>query len=394
MKTTDPVQNLQKLIRIASVTPQASGALDALGDMLGEVGMDVQRVTFKEEGTDDVDNLYGRLGTEGPHLMFAGHVDVVPPGEPGNWKHDPFSGAIEDGILYGRGAVDMKGGIAAFVAAIARYVEENGNPPGSVLFLITGDEEGPAVNGTSKLLKWAADRGETWDGAIVGEPTNPAKVGDAVKSGRRGSLSGRIIVTGVQGHSAYPHLADNPVHGLSDLLDCLLLPAFDEGSSEFEPSNIEVTSVDTGNPATNVIPESVSASFNIRFNDLWDGDSVKREIERRLNEGASLSRIRHRHEAPVKFEIEWIGRVSPVFLTRDHKLIGTLGEAIESVTGSKPTLSTGGGTSDARFIKDYCPVVDFGLVGKTMHKTDEQVPLEDLETLTSIYLEFLKKWFD
>lgn len=394
MNTTDPAQLLQELVRFASVTPDATDVLDALEGQLRSLGMKAERRIFSATGTDNVDNLYARIGTEGPHLMFAGHVDVVPPGETAKWKHDPFSATIEDGVLHGRGAVDMKGGIAAFVAALARYVEANGNPPGSVSFLITGDEEGPSVNGTSKLLEWAAGSGESWDGAIVGEPTNPEIVGDAIKIGRRGSLSGRVIVNGVQGHSAYPHLADNPVNGLMDLLDSLLLPPFDEGSDSFEPSNIEITSVDVGNRATNVIPATASAAFNIRFNELWDGDTVKREIERRLHEGAALARIRNRHEEPAKFEIEWIGRVSPVFLTRDDWLIGTLGDAIESVTGKRPKLSTGGGTSDARFIKDYCPVVEFGLVGQTMHQIDERVPLEDLETLTSIYLVFLEKWFD
>ena len=394
MNHADPVQILQHLIRFASVTPDATGVLDALGNQLNMLGLSVDRQIFSQADTDDVDNLYARIGTDGPHLMFAGHVDVVPPGEISKWKHDPFSGVIDDGVLYGRGAVDMKGGIAAFVAALARYIETNGNPAGSVSFLITGDEEGPSINGTSKLLEWAAERGEKWDSAIVGEPTNPSTMGEAIKIGRRGSLSGKIIVHGVQGHSAYPHLADNPVHGLADLLDCLLLPAFDEGSDNFEQSNIEITSFDVGNEATNVIPATATAAFNIRFNDLWDGEDVKREIERRLNEGASLSRIRHRHDDPVKFEIEWIGRVSPVFLTRDERLISTLSDAVRSVTGRQPELSTGGGTSDARFIKDYCPVVDFGLVGQTMHQTDERVAIEDLETLTLVYLTFLEKWFE
>lgn len=393
MNNNDPVQILQKLIRFASVTPDATGVLDALGQQLGMLGMSVERQTFSEPGTDDVDNLYARLGTQGPHLMFAGHVDVVPTGDKTKWTYPPFAGEISDGVLYGRGTVDMKGGIAAFIAAFARHLETSGKLQGSISLLITGDEEGPSVNGTSKLLEWAAAEGEQWDGAIVGEPTNPEKVGDAIKIGRRGSLSGKITVHGKQGHSAYPHLADNPVNGLVDLLDCLLLPPFDEGSDNFEPSNIEITSVDVGNKATNVIPATASAAFNIRFNDLWDGDTVKREIRRRLDEGASLARLRHRHEDPSSYDIEWIGRVSHVFLTRNEKLIGTLGDAVESVTGRRPELSTGGGTSDARFIKDYCPVVEFGLVGQTMHQIDERVPLDDLESLTSIYLAFLDKWF-
>jgi succinyl-diaminopimelate desuccinylase len=394
MKLTDPAEILRSLVSCPSVTPDSAGVLDVLGNRLAALGFAVERKIFTEPGTADVDNLYARLGAEGPHLMFAGHVDVVPPGNEADWLHPPFSGDIEDGVLYGRGAVDMKGGIAAFVAALARHVAAFGNPPGSVCLLITGDEEGPSVNGTSKLLEWAARRGERWDAAIVGEPTSQADVGDVIKVGRRGSLSGRITVNGVQGHSAYPHLADNPVYGLMDLLDNLLLPHIDEGSDKFEASNLEITSVDVGNTALNVIPGQARAVFNVRFNDLWDGDGLKREIERRLKEGTRSARYRRGHAGQVNFEIEWIGRVSPVFYTNDQKLVGTLGSTIQSVTGTAPLLSTGGGTSDARFIKDYCPVVEIGLVGKTMHQTNERVPLTDLEKLTEIYAALIAKWFD
>lgn len=394
MKLTEPAEILQNLVSCASVTPDAAGVLNVLGDQLAGLGLTVERQIFTEPGTADVDNLYARLGADDPHLMFAGHVDVVPPGNEAEWRHPPFSGDIEEGVLYGRGAVDMKGGIAAFVAALARHVDAFGKPAGSVSLLITGDEEGPAVNGTSKLLEWAAKRGEKWDAAIVGEPTSQAEVGDVIKVGRRGSLSGRITVHGVQGHSAYPHLADNPINCLMDLLDNLLLPHIDEGSDKFEASNLEITSVDVGNAATNVIPGQAKAVFNIRFNDLWDGDDLKREIERRLQEGARSPRYRRGHLDLVNFEIEWLGRVSPVFYTNDEKLVGTLSSAIQSITGTTPQLSTGGGTSDARYIKDYCPVVDFGLVGNTMHQTNERVPLTDLEKLTEIYTAFIGKWFD
>ncbi len=393
MSVTDPVDILRALLRCPSVTPKEAGALGVLEDFLKPLGFSVERPVFSAEGTPDVENLYARLGSDGPNVMFAGHTDVVPPGNAQDWTHPPFDAEIDGDVLYGRGAVDMKGGIACFIAAAARMIEAGGKPKGSISLLITGDEEGPSVNGTDKLLKWAAEKGEAWDAAIVGEPTNPEAIGDAIKNGRRGSLSGRITVKGVQGHSAYPHLADNPVHALMGLLDALLQPPLDEGSDFFQPSDCQVTSIDVGNSAVNVIPGTASASFNIRFNDLWDGDSLKAEILRRLNEGAEFGRFREGRDAPARFEIAWVGRVSPVFLTRDEKLTGSLSDAIEAVTGRRPELSTNGGTSDARFIKDYCPVVDFGLVGKTMHQIDERVTLSDLETLTAIYQRFLENWF-
>jgi succinyl-diaminopimelate desuccinylase len=287
----------------------------------------------------------------------------------------------------------MKGGIACFVAALEAFIDKHGKPEGSVSFLITGDEEGPSVNGTDKLLNWAAKKGEKWDASIVGEPSNPNSIGDVIKNGRRGSLSGRITVQGIQGHSAYPHFADNPVNGMMDLLYGLLATPFDQGTDQFQPTNLEVTSVDVGNKATNVIAASASAAFNIRFNDLWDGETVMAEIMRRLEAGAKSARLRHDKKAPVRFSVEWVGRISPVFLTKDDRLIGALSSAIHSVTGKTPALSTGGGTSDARFIKDYCPVVEFGLVGQTMHQVNERTALGDLDMLTAIYLKFLEDYF-
>jgi succinyl-diaminopimelate desuccinylase len=392
---TDPAAILTQLIACPSVTPREGGALRLLETILTPLGFRVERVTFSEPGTPDVENLYARIGEGGPHLMFAGHTDVVPPGEESAWKHPPFAAKVENGELFGRGAVDMKGGIACFVAAVARMLADGKwQGRGSVSFLITGDEEGPSLNGTAKLLAWAAANGETWDGAIVGEPTNPQAIGDAIKHGRRGSLSGRIRVHGVQGHSAYPHLADNPLHGLGDLISALLETPFDEGTADFQPSNLQITSIDTGNRATNVIPAAATAMFNIRFNDRWNGDSLKAEIIRRLEAGARAGRLRRQGDGAVRFEVEWLGRVSEVFLTHDQRLTGVLSQAIEEETGSRPRLSTDGGTSDARFIKDYCPVVDFGLVGRTMHQTDERVALADLETLTRIYGRFLERWFE
>lgn len=383
---------LRELIRCPSVTPEEGGALTYLENQLTKLGFNVERITFSDQNTPDVENLYARLGAKSPHVMFAGHTDVVPIGNKDDWSSDAFSGDVRDGVMYGRGAVDMKGGIACFLGAVEAYLSGN-KLDGSISFLITGDEEGPSINGTDKLLKWAAEKGETWDACIVGEPSNPNAIGDVIKNGRRGSLSGRITVNGVQGHAAYPHLSDNPVNGMIDLLNVLLGTPFDEGTEMFQPSNLEVTSVDVGNTATNVIAAKASAGFNIRFNDLWTGDTVKQEIKRRLEEGAKSARIRNGKDTPVDYEIEWLGRVSHVFLTKDDTLINTLSEAIKNVTGKTPELSTGGGTSDARFIKDYCPVVEFGLVGQTMHQVDERTALNDVDKLTAVYQSFLENYF-
>ena len=389
----DPAANLAALIRCPSVTPAEGGALSALQAMLAPMGFAIDRPTFSEDGTPDVENLYGRLSGNGPHLMFAGHTDVVPVGDEADWTHPPFAAEVADGWMFGRGAVDMKGGIACFVAAVARHIEAHGAPKGSVSLLITGDEEGPSINGTVKLLDWAAKRGESWDAAIVGEPTNPEALGDMIKIGRRGSISGDIVVHGRQGHAAYPHLADNPVPGIVTLVDALLSPAFDEGTDNFQPTNLEVTTIDVGNPATNVIPARARASFNIRFNDTWTAETLQAEIHNRLDRAAARKKLRSGREEKIDFELIWRDRPSPVFLTRDEKLTAGLSASVEAVTGRKPVLSTSGGTSDARFIKDHCPVVEFGLVGQTMHMVDERVALADLETLTRIYQRFLEDWF-
>ncbi len=393
MLPTDPAENLATLIRCPSVTPAEGGALSALEAMLAPLGFSVERPVFSEDGTPSVENLYARRSGNGPHLMFAGHTDVVPAGDEAAWTHPPFAATVAQGQMYGRGAVDMKGGIACFIAAVARHVEKKGGPKGSISLLITGDEEGPAINGTVKLLDWAAARGETWDAAIVGEPTNPDALGDAVKIGRRGSLSGILTVNGRQGHAAYPHLADNPVRGLISLVDALLHPVFDKGTKDFQPTNLELTSIDVGNPATNVIPAKAVASFNIRFNDNWSAETIQAEIHNRLDRAARRRKYRPGRRDAVDYDLVWRDRPSHVFLTRDDKLIGTLGASIREVVGKAPALSTSGGTSDARFIKDYCPVVEFGLVGKTMHMVDERVALADLESLTQIYERFLEDWF-
>lgn len=389
----DPGENLASLIRCASVTPAEGGALTALAQMIAPLGFSIERPIFTEEGTPDVENLYARLGADGPHLMFAGHTDVVPVGDEAAWTHPPFSAAIEAGEMFGRGAVDMKGGIACFVAGLARHVERKGPLKGSVSLLITGDEEGPSINGTAKLLDWATRRGESWDAALVGEPTNPERLGDMIKIGRRGSLSATLIVNGRQGHAAYPHLADNPIPGALALASALIDPPLDEGSEDFQRSNLELTTLDVGNPASNVIPAKASITFNIRFNDLWTVESLQAEILRRMELAAKTYDKGRGREAKLAYGLHWKDRPSHAFLTRDDRLINLLSGSIEAVTGRRPVLSTTGGTSDARFIKDYCPVVEFGLVGQTMHMVDERVALSDLEELTEIYARFIADWF-
>jgi succinyl-diaminopimelate desuccinylase len=379
----DPTVLLQNLIACNSVTPLEGGALDVLQSTMEPLGFRIERPLFSDDNTPDIENLYAKRGANGPHLMFAGHTDVVPTGDASKWTHGPFSGAIENGVLYGRGAVDMKGAIACFIAALARIEAKDVKLPGSVSLLITGDEEGPAVNGTVKLLEWAKQKGEHWDAALVGEPTNPEALGDMIKIGRRGSVSGQIIVHGKQGHVAYPHLADNPARGIVALCAALMAEPLDQGSADFQPSNLEVTTIDMGNAASNVIAAEARASFNIRFNDHWSLASLKREIGTRLTKAAGT----------IGYTLDWKPSPSDVFLTRDDRLLDTLSASIEKVTGRTPKLSTTGGTSDARFIKNYCPVVEFGLVGQTMHMIDERVAVSDLEQLTAIYERFICDWF-
>ena len=392
MPELNAVTLLQELIKCPSVTPAEGGALQYLEDVLTPLGFKVERIVFSEPGEPDVENLYARYGDKGPHLMFAGHTDVVPTGDEAGWTHAPFSAEIDNGEIYGRGAVDMKGGIACFIAAFSSYLAENPDFDGSVSLLITGDEEGPAVNGTEKLLKHAAQKGETWDACIVGEPTNPNELGDMIKIGRRGSMSARVSVSGKQGHVAYPHLADNPVTSATTLMAALMQPPLDDGTPEFPPTNLEITSVDTGNPALNVIPGSTQFQFNIRFNDTWSEESLKGELQKRLKKASEDKSLRQKPD-PISYEIEFINRVSPVFLTKDEKLIQTMQSAVTTAIGKTPDISTTGGTSDARFIKDYCPVIEFGLVGQTMHMIDERAAVSDVEGLAGIYQEFIKQWF-
>lgn len=384
---------LQDLIKCPSVTPDEGGALTALQTLLEPAGFAVARPSFEDVDTPTIENLYATIGTGGPHFVFAGHTDVVPPGDLSAWTHGPFEGEIKDNILYGRGAVDMKGGIACFAAAALGFLEDKPDFKGKISFLITGDEEGPAVNGTVKLLQWCADKGEHFDHCIVGEPTNPSVLGDAIKIGRRGSITGRLTVTGIQGHVAYPNLSDNPVRSIIGLLGGLMDPPLDSGNERFQPTNLEVTSIDAGNETSNVTPASISALFNVRFNDEWTPDTIAAELKKRLDQAVSDNRFRSADKNSISYELKFIGNLSDSFLTRSDILIDALSNAVLSVTGRKPDLSTGGGTSDARFVKNYCPVVEFGLVGQTMHQVDECVDLDDVEQLTQIYRSFLDTYF-
>jgi succinyl-diaminopimelate desuccinylase len=383
--TADPVAIARDLLRCRSVTPAEGGALKFLEGALKTAGFSVHRMTFREPGADDVENLYARIGTASPHLMFAGHTDVVPPGDEKAWRHPPFAGEVANNELYGRGAVDMKGGIACALAAVLDHLAaKGGKPKGSLSFLITGDEEGIAVNGTPKLLQWAAEHGEKFDHCILGEPSNVAALGDTIKIGRRGSLNGHLIVTGRQGHVAYPQRAENPVRGLVTLVAALQAKPLDSGTALFPPSHLEFTSVDVGNKTVNLIPGEARARFNIRFNDKHTLDSLKKLIEKRAAKAAG---------GKIKFEFQWEPSNAWVFVTEPGPFTELVSEAIAKVTGRTPELSTSGGTSDARFIIAHCPVVEFGLVGQTMHAIDERVPIADLRALTTIYRTIIERYF-
>ncbi len=377
----DPIELSRDLIRCQSVTPEDGGALAVLQKALEGIGFTCHRQVFTAEGTSDIDNLYARIGDSGPNFCFAGHTDVVPVGEETAWSEDPFGAEIKDGVLYGRGAVDMKSAIACFAAAAGQYLDGKfGKIGGSISLLITGDEEGPSINGTNKLLQWTREQGEVLDACLVGEPTNPEQLGDMIKIGRRGSLNGTLTVKGVQGHTAYPHLADNPAHHVVAMLAAITDEALDDGSDHFQASTIQISTIDIGNPATNIIPAKATAGFNVRFNDLHSAESVETWLRHRLdNTGGD-------------YELE-IYVSGESFLTPPGPLSNAIADAVESVTGRRPELSTSGGTSDARFIKDYCPVAEFGLVGQTMHKADECIAVADINALTAIYLTVLESYF-
>jgi len=381
MAGLDSLDLARRLIRCPSVTPQEGGALDLLQGVLEDLGFRCRRMVFTEAGTPDVDNLYARLGEAGANFCYAGHTDVVPPGDPAAWRHDPFAAELADGWLYGRGAVDMKGAIAAYLGAVSRFLDARGADfGGSLSLLVTGDEEGPAVNGTRKVLDALAEEGETLDACLVGEPTSDQRLADMVKIGRRGALNARLTVSGVQGHSAYAHLADNPVHRLVAMLARLTGEPLDAGSAHFPPTSLQVTTVDVGNPATNVIPGVATAGFDVRFSDRHSSASVERWVRERLDAagGAYDLKVRVSGES---------------FLCPPGPLSDLIGRAVADVTGAPPELGTTGGTSDARFIKDHAPVAELGLLNATAHKVDERVSLEDLDALGRIYEAVLGSYF-
>ena len=379
----DPVEFASALIKRPSVTPADAGALDTLQSGLESLGFVCKRYPFGE-GEARVDNLYARLGTDAPNFCFAGHTDVVPAGDESKWSQDPFAGDIKDGQLLGRGAADMKGAIAAFVGSVSELLSSGWTPKGSISFLITGDEEGPAINGTKKLLVAIDEAGEVIDHCLVGEPTNPNQMGEMVKNGRRGSFNADITVTGKQGHVAYPHLALNPVPTLLGILNALQSRHLDEGSEFFQPSNLEITTVDIGNPTENMIPETARARFNIRFNIHHSGASLTQWLE------AILAEAREGFDGTVDVKMRISGES---FLTPPGKLTDIIQDAAEHILGRRPELSTSGGTSDARFITNYAPVAEFGLVGATMHQVNERVDIADIDTLTAIYTDVLKRYF-
>ena len=379
---TDPIELTRALIRCASVTPTDGGALSLTGAALERLGFTNHHMTFSEDGTPNVSNLYARLGDCGPNFCFAGHTDVVPVGDAKAWNLEPFAAEIRDDILYGRGAADMKGAVAAFIAAVDKFLgKRNGQFEGSISLLITGDEEGPAINGTVKVLDWLANRGENLDHCLVGEPTNPDNLGDMIKIGRRGSLTGTLTVKGIQGHVAYPHLADNPLPRLIKMMDRFTSHLFDNGNEHFTPTNLELASIDVGNTASNVIPAQATALFNIRFNTEQTSDDLEEWLREQCDAVGGDYTLN-------------ISIGAQPFLTQPGPFTELISDAVEEVTGIKPALTTTGGTSDARFIHHHCPVAEFGLISETMHKVDEQAAVSDIEQLTRIYTRILESYFE
>jgi len=381
----DALSLAQALIRCPSVTPVDAGALGVLEGALGPLGFQCHRLAFETPGADRVENLYARLGTDGRNFCYAGHTDVVPPGDLQRWSVDPFAAVVKDGHLYGRGASDMKAAIACFVSALRGFLSHRkGAFNGSISFLITGDEEGPAVNGTVKVLDWLKSRGETLDVCIVGEPTNPLEVGEMAKIGRRGSMTFYLTVHGVQGHTAYPQLADNPVHRLVRMLGSLIDDPLDRGNAHFEPSTLQVATVDVGNPASNVIPGAARATINVRFSSEHSSKTVEAWLRERLDRAIGGNA---RYDLTLQVSGE-------SFLTPPGPLSTLVCESVRTVTGGDPQLSTTGGTSDARFIKHLCPVCEFGMTNATAHKFDERCSLADMARLVRIYRAMLDRYFN
>ena len=377
----DPVDLAQALIRCPSVTPADEGAMDVLQSALEELGFTCHRLPFATGNAPEVQNLYARIGDRAPNFCFAGHTDVVPVGDANEWSVDPFAAEIKGDRLYGRGASDMKTAIAGFAAAAARFLESRDNGfPGSISLLITGDEEGKALNGTVKVLEWLREKGEVLDACLVGEPTNPETLGDMIKIGRRGSMTAFLTVHGASGHAAYPHLADNPVERLVKMLSAVLDKPLDDGTEHFQPSTTVVTTIDVGNPVANVIPARAEARINVRFNDLHTGAGVETLLRRRLDD--------------IGGDCDLDARVSgEPFLFPPGPLSNLVAGAVEKATGKRPEFSTAGGTSDARFIKDHCPVCEYGMTNQTAHKADENALVSNIRLLSDIYQSVLDGFF-
>ena len=384
---TDVIELTRTLVRCESVTPREAGALQLLEQTLAPLGFKCERMDFTQAGTDDVANLYARIGTQGKHFCFAGHSDVVPVGDLSSWTIGPFAAELSGGYLFGRGAADMKGAIAAFTDATARFLSRRGRDfGGSISLLITGDEEGPAVNGTVKMLQRLADRGETIDACVVGEPTSSKRFGDMMKIGRRGSMTVDLVVRGVQGHVAYPERLDNAIHRLSAIIEALVREPIDKGSTHFQPTSLQFTTVDVGNPATNIAPGVAKARFNTRFNDLWTSKTLLAHLQERIERAnAALG-----GNGIVEYGVQVSGES---FYTPPGPLSDLVAGAVREVAGVETELSTTGGTSDARFIRSYCPVLEFGLVGESMHKVDEKSAVADLKTLARVYETVLDRYF-
>lgn len=381
---TDPVPLLQDLIRCKSVTPAEGGALTYLENLLSTHGFVCHRLIFRDDGTPDVENLFARFGSGAPHLCFAGHTDVVPEGIVESWTHPPFAADIADGFVYGRGATDMKGSVAAFAGAAIDFIRSAGKFRGSISFLITGDEEGPAINGTVKVLEWMRENGHVPDHCIVGEPSCVDRLGDTIKIGRRGSLSFTVTVEGRQGHAAYPHKADNPIPKLARFIDRIAAGKLDDGNEHFDPSTLAVTTFDVGNPAGNVIPSRATARFNIRFSPAHSFESLKAWVSEQVDQ--------------VKAEMGGTWSIvstegADAFITEPGAFVGLVQDAVERETGILPKLSTSGGTSDARFVKDYCPVLEFGPTNATIHQTDERIGIEELRATQNVYSRIIAAYF-
>ena len=377
----NPIELTSKLIQCKSITPKSEGSLDIIISYLEPLGFNCEKIDFGE-GIEKVENLYARFGTMEPNIAFAGHVDVVPTGDINNWSINPFGGEVKEGKVWGRGAADMKSGIAAFIAAVSDFLKDNKNLKefGSISFIITSDEEGKAINGTKKVVDWLKGKSEIISGCIVGEPTNVTRMGDTLKIGRRGSFTGSLTVTGIQGHVGYPHLAENPINSLLKMLEPFSKIYLDEGTKDSQPSSIMIISIDVNKDDSNVIPGEVKAKFNIRFNTLHSASSLKSMLEKQFSDVTS------------NYKFDFFCNAEP-FLTNDDFLKTTLQKAIQKVVNINPEKSTSGGTSDARFISKICPVIEFGLVGKTMHKIDENVEVNDIINLTKIYNQFLFNYF-